>query len=83
MGGMRIGLAWLVKKLPKEDGAVDLYWHNGGTAGYSSFLGFNKAKKTAVVVLSNTGPSLGSFGAVDTVGANVLRLLNAKENRPK
>lgn len=81
MGGLRIGLAWIVKKLPKEEGGFDLVWHNGGTAGYSSFVGFIEARKTAVVVLSNTGPSLGSFGAVDSVGAGVLRFLNPKEDR--
>jgi CubicO group peptidase (beta-lactamase class C family) len=80
--GMRVGLAWLVTKLPKENGSLDLCWHNGGTGGYSSFVGFVNASKTGVVVLSNTGPSLGSFGVVDSVGMNVLRLLNAKENRP-
>lgn len=81
--GLRIGLAWLVKKLPEREGGTDLVWHNGGTAGYSSFVGFIKAKKTAVVVLSNTGPSLGSFGVVDSVGVRVLPLLHAKEARPR
>ncbi len=81
--GLRIGLAWLVNKLPKEDGELDLIWHNGGTAGFSSFVGFVKARKTGVVVLTNTGPGLGSMGAVDTVGIKVLRLLGAKEGRSK
>jgi serine-type D-Ala-D-Ala carboxypeptidase/endopeptidase len=82
--GMRMGLAWLVWKLPKEDGGLDLIWHNGGTAGYSSYVGFVRVKNTGVVVLSNAGRSLGSFGAVDSVGAEVLRrLLDAKKaDRP-
>jgi CubicO group peptidase (beta-lactamase class C family) len=83
IAGMRMGLAWIVKKLPKEEGELDLTWHNGGTAGYSSFVGFIKESNTAVVILSNTGPTVGSFGVVDTVGVGVLKLQNAKENRPK
>ncbi len=81
--GLRIGLAWLVKKLPKEDGGLDLVWHNGGTAGYSSFVGFVRARKAGVVVLSNAGPSLKSMGAVDSVGVKVLQLLDAKPDRPR
>jgi CubicO group peptidase (beta-lactamase class C family) len=81
--GLRIGLAWLVKTLPEADGEREILWHNGGTGGYTSFLGFVKARKTAVVLLSNTGPSLGSMGALDTVGYELLRVLNAKEDRPR
>jgi D-alanyl-D-alanine-carboxypeptidase/D-alanyl-D-alanine-endopeptidase len=74
ISGMRMSLGWIVKKLPKQEGEFDLYWHNGGTAGYSSFVGFIRERKTAVVVLTNTGPSMGSFGAVDSVGAGVLKI---------
>jgi serine-type D-Ala-D-Ala carboxypeptidase/endopeptidase len=80
---MRMGLGWIVMKLPKKDGGVDLYWHNGGTAGYSSYVGFIKERKTAVVVLSNTGRSAWSFGVVDSVGEGVLKLLKAKEDLPQ
>jgi CubicO group peptidase (beta-lactamase class C family) len=73
--GMRIGLGWIVMKLPKTDREV--IWHNGGTGGYRSFLGFVKATKTAAVVLSNSDTS------VDSIGFDVLRHLNAKEDRPR
>ena len=63
---MRVG--WLITKLPKDSGERELYWHNGGTGRFSSFVGFIKQPKIAVVVLANGGPSLGSFGAVDAVG---------------
>jgi serine-type D-Ala-D-Ala carboxypeptidase/endopeptidase len=72
-GGMRIGLGWLIMKLPKTD--QEVIWHNGGTGGYRSFVGFVKATKTAVVVLSNSDAS------VDAIGLDVLGLLNAKEDR--
>ena len=29
------------------------YWHNGGTGGYRSFIGFNPDSKTGVILLSN------------------------------
>jgi len=33
---------------------TDIVWHNGGTAGFRTFAGFDPAKKTGVVVLCNT-----------------------------
>ena len=45
--------------------------------GYRSFIGFVKETKTAVVVLSN------SDAFVDSIGFDVLGLLNAKKDRPK
>jgi D-alanyl-D-alanine-carboxypeptidase/D-alanyl-D-alanine-endopeptidase len=73
--GVRIGLGWLIMPLPKTN--QELLWHNGGTAGYRSFVGFVKATKTGVVVLSNSDAS------VDAVGFEVLRMLNAHEDRPE
>jgi hypothetical protein len=52
-------------------------WHNGGAARYRSFIGFVKATKTAVVVLGNSDAS------VDSIGLDVLGLLNAKMDRPR
>ncbi len=74
-GGMHIGLGWLIMKLPRTD--QEAVWHNGGTGGYRSFVGFVKATKTAVVVLDNSDAS------VDSIGIEVLGLVNAKEDRPK
>ena len=59
---MDIGLAWFVLK--RYD--PPLWWHNGGTGGYRSFIGFCPAKKTGVVVLSN------SAVAVDDIGFHLL-----------
>jgi CubicO group peptidase (beta-lactamase class C family) len=47
---LEIGMAWHV--FTKFD--TQIWWHNGGTYGYRSFLGFNPAKKEGVVVLCNT-----------------------------
>jgi D-alanyl-D-alanine-carboxypeptidase/D-alanyl-D-alanine-endopeptidase len=56
-----IGMGWHIFK---QYG--DIFWHNGGTAGYRSFAGFDPAKKTGVVVLCNT------FFEIDDIGRHVL-----------
>ena len=53
--GNRIGLAWMTT----DKGIV---WHNGGTGGYRSFLGFSADGRHGVVVLANT------FADVDDLG---------------
>lgn len=60
-GGHRIGLAWLTD----PHGNV---WHNGGTGGSRSFMGFSRVRRTAVVVLANA-----AIEAVDTLGRDLLR----------
>ena len=47
-------------------GGVEIIWHNGGTAGYRSFAGFDPVKRTGVVVLCNT-----SFD-IDDIGRHIL-----------
>lgn len=39
-----------------------ILWKDGGTAGYRTFLGIDKKKKYAVVVLSNTNNSITDIG---------------------
>ena len=60
---MRIGLAWLT--LTPEPGK-SIVWHNGGTGGYRSWLGFNPATNRGAIVFTNQ--SLG----VDEIGFRVL-----------
>jgi CubicO group peptidase (beta-lactamase class C family) len=45
-----VGAGWMI------DTVNNVTWHNGGTGNYNSYLGFNKTKKIAVVVLSNMAP---------------------------
>lgn len=47
---MKIGLGWHILQ---SDQGKTLYWHNGGTGGYSSSITVNTDQKTAVVILSN------------------------------
>jgi CubicO group peptidase (beta-lactamase class C family) len=51
-GGMSIGLGWHISPLGTKDKAT-LHWHNGGTGGFSSFVGFVRDRGLGVVVLSN------------------------------
>jgi len=52
-----IGMGWLYST--QNDTIV---WHNGGTAGFSSFMGFNKQKGSGVIVLSNTANNVNDLG---------------------
>ncbi len=59
---MRIGLAWHLMKRPD----TVIVWHNGGTAGYHSFVGFDPKREIGIVVLSN------SAGDIDNIGLHFL-----------
>lgn len=60
--GLEIGLGWhILKKFDTE-----IVWHNGGTGGYRSFIGFDKKQRKGVVVLSN------SANAIDDIGLHLL-----------
>lgn len=59
---MKIGLAWHI--LQKPD--AEIVWHNGGTGGFRSFIGFKSGQKRGVIVLSNSTES------VDDIGMNIL-----------
>lgn len=45
-----VGVNWIY------DGALGIWWHNGGTGDYNSYLCFDPEEGTAVVILSNTAP---------------------------
>jgi D-alanyl-D-alanine-carboxypeptidase/D-alanyl-D-alanine-endopeptidase len=59
---MRIGLGWHV--IGPDTSMI--YWHNGGTGGYHSFIGFDPRRKIGAVVLSNSTLS------IDDIGLHVL-----------
>lgn len=60
----RVGLGWMMLKRPGDE----IIWHNGGTGGYRSFVGFTRAGKAGVVALSNVSIAVG----VDDIGLNLL-----------
>ncbi len=58
--GVEIGLAWILTKTPQMK--QNIIWHNGGTGGYRSFVGFDKENQLGVVVLSNASVSVDPLG---------------------
>ncbi|MER5862914.1 serine hydrolase domain-containing protein [Kitasatospora sp. NPDC002040] len=50
----RLGLVWM----HRHSGDRDLYFHTGGTRGFTSFVGFSPQGPTTVAALANTGPAL-------------------------
>jgi len=55
---MDIGLGWHILKRS----AMRIIWHNGGTGGYRTFIGFDPARRVGVVVLSNSSQSADDVG---------------------
>lgn len=65
-----IGYAWLIQNDTETNSKM--IWHNGGTGGFTSFMGFYENSDMGVVVLSNAAQS------VDLVGVKILQYLAGK-----
>jgi CubicO group peptidase (beta-lactamase class C family) len=61
-----MGLAW------NKDSVNNIYWHGGTTATYHSYLGFDKTRGIAVVVLSNVGDL---YISAEAIGSTILKEL--------
>jgi D-alanyl-D-alanine-carboxypeptidase/D-alanyl-D-alanine-endopeptidase len=59
-----IGLGWFIS----PTGAGEILWHDGGTSGYRSFVGYDPRSHEGVVVLSNTFTAAG----VNDIGRHIL-----------
>jgi serine-type D-Ala-D-Ala carboxypeptidase/endopeptidase len=66
VGGHRMGMNW---NLSTRNGRT-IVAHEGGTGGYSSYTGFDRAAKRAVVLLSDT--SLVSVDGLGRLGTHLL-----------
>jgi D-alanyl-D-alanine-carboxypeptidase/D-alanyl-D-alanine-endopeptidase len=64
--GHRMGMNW---NLSFRNGHTHIS-HGGGTGGYSSFVGFDRAAKRAVVLLSDT--ALTATGGLESLGSHLL-----------
>ena len=60
---MQIGLAWHI--LSRPGGSI--VWHNGGTGGYRSFVGFDPVRRVGIVILANSNNA-----AVDDLGFHLI-----------
>ena len=66
---MSVGLGWHI--INKEKKRV--YFHNGGTGGYTSAMLFNPDAKKGVVVLSNISALSKNMGIIDQLAFNLLK----------
>jgi CubicO group peptidase (beta-lactamase class C family) len=67
---MKTGLGWHI--LQSETGQ-ELFWHNGGTGGYSSSMTINMANKVAVIILSNVSAFHPASGNIDQLCFELIR----------
>jgi CubicO group peptidase (beta-lactamase class C family) len=58
MPGLDIALGWHVL----TRGGQEIVWHNGGTGGYRSFVGYSPKSRSGVAILSNTTISVDDLG---------------------
>ena len=61
---LAIALGWHVLSAHGKE----IVWHNGGTAGYRTFIGYDQKARVGVVVLSNAGTPAGP----DDIGRHLL-----------
>jgi len=64
MSGVEVALGWHIF----TTGGKEIVWHNGGTGGYRSFIGFDPQTGVGVVALSNAFTPEG----VDDIGHHLL-----------
>ena len=77
---MSVGLGWFIR----DYGEHQVWWHNGGTNGFTTFVAFCRKPAVAVVVLCNTGPDgLKDGQVIDKLGENLIRQLVETESKPK
>ena len=62
--GLEIALAWHIFTANRKE----IIWHNGGTGGYRTFIGYDPKARIGVVVLSNAGTPAGP----DDIGRHLL-----------
>ena len=75
VGDDETGLGWVIS----GSGVDQIVWHNGGTGGYRSYLGFMPAKGVGIVALSNTSTEVG----VDDIGRHLLDSRNPLAEPPR
>ncbi|MDD2196560.1 MAG: serine hydrolase [Bacteroidales bacterium] len=72
---MKIGLGWHILKSENDK---ELFWHNGGTAGYSSTLAISIEDKNAVIILSNVSTFNPKMKNIDSLGFGLIGILENK-----
>ncbi|MFI8364933.1 serine hydrolase domain-containing protein [Streptomyces sp. NPDC085612] len=72
-----VHLGWTAHRLHPRQGSHLQIWHNGGTGGFCSFMGFDPEKGIAVIALGNTQHS------VDRPAFDLLRTLQTEHAVPR
>jgi CubicO group peptidase (beta-lactamase class C family) len=62
--GLEVSLAWHIRSEP----GGEIIWHNGGTGGFRTFMGFDPHAGVGVVVLTNASTEAGG----DDIGFHIL-----------
>jgi CubicO group peptidase (beta-lactamase class C family) len=65
--GLAIGMNWI--RSFDDELAQNIIWHNGGTGGFRTYLGFTEDRRFGVFVLGNTANS------VDALAVDILKSL--------
>ncbi len=65
------GMSYASGLAARSDPAGRVIWHNGGTTGFASFMGFDPDRKVGIVVLTN----LALPGAGDAIGNRFLDMV--------
>jgi CubicO group peptidase (beta-lactamase class C family) len=66
-GPMEVALGWHIFT-KANNSPTGIVWHNGGTGGYRSFVGYNPATRVGVVALANASTNAGT----DDIGRHLL-----------
>lgn len=69
---MKIGFGWHILKSVNDK---ELFWHNGGTGGYSSSITISIEEKSAVVILSNVSAFNPDRKNIDSLGFGLLEIV--------
>ncbi|MBG85315.1 MAG: hypothetical protein CMO80_00230 [Verrucomicrobiales bacterium] len=67
-----MGLGWQL--LTTLQGDLDFVWHNGGTGGFISFIGFDRKNEMGVVMLSSSGDAMKGDFYLDKLAMEILKL---------
>lgn len=68
-----IGLGWQ-RLNPFRQYPFLTLWHNGGTGGYTSWLGIRPDRQCGVVLLSNYGDMIANDPSLDRIGMDLLNI---------
>ena len=77
---LEMGLGWHI--ITDASGDV-IYWHNGGTGGYSSSITMNTDLNNAVIILSNVSAFNPSTANIDQLSFELLKTLKSKQDKTK